>query len=132
MIALFSKLSYLLSIFEFHENKHITWTGDFILFFDTALEVKRGSPFLNTSSLSKPVSIKETVDLCKIFRILNTKKAKKTFSENVSYLFIAHIIASYLAFFFLYIFLSCDFLYVTLALPFLFLTGTFYICFSES
>ena len=74
MIALFSKLNYLLSIFEFHENKHITLTGDFILFFDTALEVKRGSPFLNTSSLSKPVSIK---DLCKIFRILNTKKAKK-------------------------------------------------------
>ena len=45
--------------------------GDFNLFFDSKLDVNNENPILKKKSLAKLVKLKESFDLCDIWRVRN-------------------------------------------------------------
>ena len=63
-------------------NKNVIVVGDFNLFFSTSLETQGGNPILKYKSLTKLIEIKETLDLCDIWRIRNPKSKRFTFHQN--------------------------------------------------
>ena len=63
-------------------NKNVILGGDFNLFFNTSLETQGGNPILKKKSLAKLIEIKETLDLCDIWRIRNPKSKHFTFHQN--------------------------------------------------
>ena len=52
------------------------------MFLNTLLETLGGNLALNKKSLAKPIEIKETLDLCDIWRIRISKAKRFTFHQN--------------------------------------------------
>ena len=65
-------------------NKRIILGGDFNFFFDKNLETKGGNPTLKKSSISSFLSLKESLNLCDIWRIKNPLSCRFTFRQNHS------------------------------------------------
>ena len=55
--------------------------GDFNLFFNSSLKAQGGNPIIK-KFLAKLIEIKETLDLCDIWRIRNPKSKRLTFHQN--------------------------------------------------
>ena len=72
-------LTPLLSTSELIHVKRKSLTGDFNLFFNFTLETKGGNPSLKRRSLRKLIEIKETWDVCDIWKIRNCKVKNFTF-----------------------------------------------------
>ena len=74
-----TKLSEILSSIPNIVNKNFILGGDFNLFFNTSLETQCGNPILKKKSLAKLIEIKETLDLCDIWRIRYSSSKRFTF-----------------------------------------------------
>ena len=93
-IKVLSNLSALLKTFDINLNKHImAW--DFNLFFNSKLDAAGGNPTLKRKSLAKLIELKETYDLCDIWRIRNTKVKQFTFTQQHSSGFIQRSLYSF-------------------------------------
>ena len=56
--------------------------GDLNLFFNSSFETPGRNPILKNKYLAKLIEIKETLDLCDIWRIRNPKSRRFTFHQN--------------------------------------------------
>ena len=77
----------LLKFFDINRNKRII-AGDFNIFFISKLEERGGKPLPKRKSVIKLVDIKESLDICYIWRIRNPKCQNFTFRQNHSTRFI--------------------------------------------
>ena len=68
----------MLNFFDINQNKRIIFAGDFNIFFGSKLEARDGK------SIIKLVDIKESLDICDIWRIRNPKRQNFTFRQNHS------------------------------------------------
>ena len=59
-------------------------TGYFNLLFDSILDVLGGNPTMKKKSLAKLYKLKESYDLCDIWRVRNMKSRQCTFSQQHS------------------------------------------------
>ena len=75
---IFNELQSLLNFFDINQNKRIIFAGDFNIFFSSKLEARDGK------SIIKLVDIKESLDICDIWRIRNPKRQNFTFRQNHS------------------------------------------------
>ena len=75
-----NNLFVLLTTFDINPNKHLIMNGDFNLFFNSKLDTAGGNPTLKRNSLAKLIKLKETYDLCDIWRIKNKKTKRFTFT----------------------------------------------------
>ena len=80
-VSVLDELTTILSTFENTLN-HVTFAGDFNIFFDASLDAKGGTPTLNSRSINKLIELNEKFDLCDIWRIRNPKKRKYTFRQK--------------------------------------------------
>ena len=78
--------------------------GDFHVFFDTKLDSQSGNPTLK-KSLAKRIELKESYDLCDIWRVRNTKAKWFTFAlkhssgfiqRGLDYMFISKTLQEFL------------------------------------
>ena len=83
-----NELQSLLNFFDINQNKRITFAGDFNIFFSSKLEARGGKAIPKRKSIIKFVDIKETLDICDIWRIRNFKRQNFTFRRNHSIGFI--------------------------------------------
>ena len=58
--------------------------GDFNIFFDSKLDAQGGNPTIKKKSLAKLIELKESDDLCDIWRVRNTKSWRFNFTQNHS------------------------------------------------
>ena len=58
--------------------------GDFNLFFDSKLDVRGGNSTIKKNSLSKLIELKESYELCDIWRVRDTKSRQFTFTQKHS------------------------------------------------
>ena len=65
-------------------DEKIILGGDLNLVFDCNLEACGGNPVLKKKSLTKFIEIKESLNLCDIWRIRNPKFRQHTFRQNHS------------------------------------------------
>ena len=63
-------------------EKNIIFAGDFNLFFDQKLESAGGNPILKKLAVSKLIELKESLNLCDIWRIRNPKSKAFTFRQR--------------------------------------------------
>ena len=63
-------------------EKNIIFAGDFNLFFAQKLESAGGNPILKKLGVSKLIELKESLDLCDIWRIRNPKSKAFTFGQR--------------------------------------------------
>ena len=63
-------------------DKKIIFAGDLNFFFNTKLETKGGNPTFKRKSVGLFIEIKETYNLCDIWRIRNPKSKTFTFRQN--------------------------------------------------
>ena len=80
-VSVLDELTTILSNFENTLN-HVTFAGDFNIFFDASLDAKGGTPTLNSRSINKLIELNEKFDLCDIWRIRNPKKRKYTLKQK--------------------------------------------------
>ena len=80
-VSVLDELTTILSNFENTLN-HVTFAGDFNIFFDASLDAKGGTPTLNSRSINKLIELNEKFDLCDIWRIRNPKKRKYTLRQK--------------------------------------------------
>ena len=62
--------------------KNIIFGGDFNVLFDTNYEAQGGNPTLKKESVAKLIHIKESLELCDIWRVRNLKKKRFTFRQR--------------------------------------------------
>ena len=70
----------LLEKFDINPNKQIIMAGDFNLFFNSKLDAQGKYPTIKRKSLAKLIKLKESYDLCDIWRVSNTKSRQFTFT----------------------------------------------------
>ena len=58
--------------------------GDFNLLFDSKLDAQGGNPTMKKKSLAKLIELKESYDLCDIWRVRNMKSRRFTFTQKHS------------------------------------------------
>ena len=75
---IFNELQSLLNFFDISQNKRIMFAGDFNIFFSLKLEARGGKSIITL------VDIKESLDICDIWRIRNPKRQNFTFRQNHS------------------------------------------------
>ena len=80
----FNELQSLLNFFDINQNKRIIFAGDSNIFFSAKLEARGGKPILKRKSITKLVHIKESLDICDIWRIRNPNRQNFTFRQNHS------------------------------------------------
>ena len=99
-----AELERLLVNFDIDSDKKIIFSGDFNIFFDSALESSGGNPKYKNKSVSKVIEIIETYDLCDIWRIKNPKLKRYTFRQKhfsgiiqrrLDYIFISRSLQEY-------------------------------------
>ena len=73
--------NFLSNITDLH-CKNIIFGGDFNVFFDTNYEVQGGNPTLKKESVANLIHIKESMELCDIWRVRNFKKKRLTFRQT--------------------------------------------------
>ena len=81
---IFNELQSLLNFFDINQNKKIILAGDFNIFLSSELEARGGKPIAKRKSIIKLVDIKESLDICDIWRIRNPKRQNFTFRQNHS------------------------------------------------
>ena len=85
---IFNELKSLLNFFDINQNKRITFASDFNFFFVAKLEARGGKPFSKIKFIIKLFYIKESLDICDIWRVTNPKHQNFTFRQNHSIGFI--------------------------------------------
>ena len=78
-----TKLSEMLNSIPNNVNKNVILGGDFNLFFNISLETQGGNPILKKKFFAKLIEMKETLDLCDIWRIRNPKSKPFTLHQNL-------------------------------------------------
>ena len=73
---------------DFNQNKRIIFAVDFKIFFYSNLEIKGGKPIPKRKSIAKLVEIKESLDICDIWRIRNPNTRNFICRQNHSTWFI--------------------------------------------
>ena len=68
---IFNELQSLLKFFDFNQNKRIIFAGAFNIFFSSKLEARGGKPIPKRKSVIKLADIKESFDICDIWRSRN-------------------------------------------------------------
>ena len=58
--------------------------GDFNLLFGSKLDAQGGNPIMKNKSLAKLIELKESYDLCDIWRVRNMKSRQSTFTQQHS------------------------------------------------
>ena len=81
-VSVINELSTILSNFESIHNHNVIFAGESNIFFDASLDAKGGTPTLKSRSINKLIELNETLDLCDIWRIRNSKKRKYTFRQK--------------------------------------------------
>ena len=81
---IFNELQSLLNFFDINQNKRIIFAGDFNIFFSSKLEARGGKSILKRKSIIKLVHIKESLDICGIWRVRDPKHQFFTFRQNHS------------------------------------------------
>ena len=71
---IFNELQGLLKFFDINQNKRIIFADDFNIFFTSKLETSGGKPISKRKSIIKLVDIRESLDICDIWRIRNPKR----------------------------------------------------------
>ena len=64
-------------------NKNVILAADFNFFFNTSLETQGGNPILKKKCLARLQEIKQTLDLCDIWRIRNPKSKRFSFHGRI-------------------------------------------------
>ena len=90
----------LLKNLDISQNKRIIFTGDFNIFFNLKLETKGGIPLLKRKSIEKLVEIKESLDVCDIWRIRdpNTRNPNpntRFIERRLDYIFISNCLQEF-------------------------------------
>ena len=65
------ELQSLLQNLDVSQNKRIIFADDFNIFFNSKVEAKGGKPLLKRKSIAKLFEMKESLDICDIWRIRN-------------------------------------------------------------
>ena len=81
-LNILESLSKILKDFQDLSEKNIIFAGDFNLFFDQKLESAGGNPILKKLAVSKLIELKESLNLCDIWRIRNPKSKAFTFRQR--------------------------------------------------
>ena len=81
---IFNELQSLLGFFDINQNVRIIFAGDFNILFSSKLEARGSKPIPKRKSIIKLVDIKESLDICDIWRIRNPKRQNFTFRQNHS------------------------------------------------
>ena len=81
-LNILESLSNILKDFQDLSEKNIIFAGDFNLFFDQKLESAGGNPILKKLAVSKLIELKESLNLCDIWRIRNPKSKVFTFRQR--------------------------------------------------
>ena len=81
-LNILESLSEILKDFQDLSEKNIIFAGDFNLFFDQKLESAGGNPILKKLAVSKLIELKESLNLCDIWRIRNPKSKAFTFRQR--------------------------------------------------
>ena len=71
LCKIFNELQSLLKFFDFNQNKRIIFAGAFNIFFSSKLEARGGKPIPKRKSVIKLADIKESFDICDIWRSRN-------------------------------------------------------------
>ena len=79
-----SDLFALLKTFDINPSKHLIMAGDFNLFFNSNLDAAGENSTLKRKSLAKFIELKESYDLCDIWRVRNAKVKQFTFTQQHS------------------------------------------------
>ena len=64
-------------------KKQVIIAGYFNLFFDSKLDVQGGNPTIKKKSLAKLIELKESHDLCDIWRVRNTNLGNSFLRRNI-------------------------------------------------
>ena len=78
----------MLNFFDINQNKRITFASDFNFFFVAKVEARGGKPFSKIKFTIKLFYIKESLDICDVWRVRNPKHQNFTFRQNHSIGFI--------------------------------------------
>ena len=78
------ELKHMLNKINPNHDKNMILGGDFNFFFNKNLESNGGKPVFKRKSVGRFLELKETFDLCDIWRIRNPKKKVFTFRQNHS------------------------------------------------
>ena len=70
-VKILEELQSLLKNLDSSQNKRIIFAGDFNIFFNAKLEAKGGKPLPKRKFIIKLAEIKESLDICDIWRIRN-------------------------------------------------------------
>ena len=89
-VSVLNNLSSLLEKFDVTLEKNLIFTGDFNLFLNSKFDAKGGKPAIKKKSIAKLIQLKESDDLCDIWRIRNTATSTFTFRQKHSTGFIHH------------------------------------------
>ena len=76
------ELQSFLSFFGINQNRRIIFAGDFRIYFSSKLEAGGGKPILKKKIMIKLVHIRESLDICDIWRIRNPKRQNFTFRQR--------------------------------------------------
>ena len=74
----------MLNFFDISQNKKIIFADDFNIFFSSKLEARDCKLIPERTSIIKLIGIKESLDICDIWRIRNLKHQNFTFRQNYS------------------------------------------------
>ena len=80
----FSNMFVLSQKFDINKKNEMIMAGDFNLFFDSKLDVRGGNSTIKKNSLSKLIELKESYELCDIWRVRDTKSRQFTFTQKHS------------------------------------------------
>ena len=83
-VSVLNNLSSLLEKFDVTLEKNLILAGDFNLFLNSKLDAKGGKPAIKKKSLAKLIQLKESYDLCDIWRIRNPVTSTFTFRQKHS------------------------------------------------
>ena len=81
-LNILDSLSKKLKDFQDLSEKNILFAGDFHLFFDQKLESAGGNPILKQLPVTNILELKESLNLCDIYRIKNPKSKAFTFRQR--------------------------------------------------
>ena len=81
-VSVLNNLSSLLENFDLTSEKNLILAGDFNLFLHSKLDAKKGKPAIKKKSLAKLIQLKESYDLCDIWRIRNQVTSTFTFRQK--------------------------------------------------
>ena len=81
-VTFLKKFNEILASFPEIDEHHIIIGGDYNLYYDLKLDVTGGNPTLKTKSITEIIKIKESPDLCDIFRIRNPKSKWLTYRSK--------------------------------------------------